>query len=411
MRSPAVIRRPHGEEGCSTPTIRTSWALAYPAESDYAALGSEPIHIFRVGPLYDRYSGEFTLDITDEILAELARVFPLQRADGQTCPIDWGHGTEISMTPEEAGPLGEVLDLIHKPGEGMWARVAWTARGRKVVEDGVPVLYTSPSIELSPCYSKKTGEKLGECFTRSLAITTRPRQDSLDPVRLSEDHQPAQGSRDGDAKMAINAKKNLADPPAGTPDQTAPAAPVAPAPVDVTQEPKDLDSAKAIIAALMEQIALLRAKCDEMAAAAPEMEGEGKAAPADANLAELNTLTQRLSLAEKALTKVQGELAAERRKADLDLCESKGYWAPARRAYFQALAEKAPELYAQEKARLAKTPEVQLGEVGTSAKGEETDPMTALDAQIQNIVKTEKVSYQAAFARVRARAQQNNGSK
>lgn len=407
----APIRQP-GEEGRGA---SAAWMLA--EAMPFAAEGSRPLHIFRLGPIYDRTSGALIADITDAMLAELVRVFPLQRADGQTVPLDWAHGSEMASTPEEAGPLGEVVGLRHIPGQGMWAEVAWTARGVRVVSDGAPALYTSPAFDLAPVFSKATGLKLGDAYLRSVALTDRPRQDRLDPVCLSETT-PAT-SRKGATAMADTATAAPAVA-AGTlaPMPGAPAPAPAPAPVpaiDINAEPADLPSALAIIAALREQMAKVqgeaaewKAKCEEMGAPAEEAPSAEMSQPSAAQLAELNAVTQRLALAERTLAKVQAERAAEARKARLDLCESKGYYAPARRPYFAALAERAPDLFEAEMARLAKNPEVQLGEVGHGqpvAPAPVVDPQDALHAEVVKLCEAKgwdaKRHYGAALAEVR----------
>lgn len=385
----STIRQP-GEEGRSV-SARANDAAdaivdAFNAYAGFPATGSRPLHIFRLGPIYDRTSGELLATIADDLLSELARVFPLQRADGQTVPIDWAHGSEYGATPEEAGPLGEVTALRHVPGQGMWAECAWTARGIRTVGDGAPAIYTSPAFDMSPVYSKRTGEQLGTAYLRSLALTDRPRQDRLEPVCLSEVTPPA-ASRKGAIAMADTATAAPAQP-AGTlaPPPAAPTpAPAAPVVVDTSAQPADLPSAIAIIAALREQLAAKEVECEGLKAAMPEMEAEADpkkqpcAEPAPAALAEVAALTRKVTLAEKAAAeanakadRIEKARAAERTAARLDLAERDGWYAPSaeRRSYLVKLSEQAPALFEAELARLAKNPEVPLGEVGHGRKPE-----------------------------------------
>ena len=393
-----IPARKSQEEGRRVPADTSrAWLLALPEGTDYAALGSEPLHIFRLGPVYDRTSGEMYAEITDEVLAELARVFPLQRADGQTVPIDWAHGSEWAATPEAAGPMGEVLAVEHRPGEGMWATVAWTARGQRVVADGVPCLYTSPAYA-GPCFSKGTGEKLGELYLRSIALTDRPRQDRLDPVRLSED-MPADAGKEPEM-----AKQKLAEPapaeakvPEGTEQPEAP-----------KDEPKDLPEALAVIAALREELAALQAKHEEvMKAKEPEMEAEKGLA--ETSLAEIKSLSERLSLAEKQLAQVTAEKKAEALNHQIAMGETKGWWAPARSPFMKTLAEKAPELFAQEVKRLSDNPEIDLSEIGHGTKIEPKDPVTALDDEIKAMCEAKgwdiKREYNRAYRMIQAQNQ------
>ena len=371
-----IPARKSQEEGRRVPADTSrAWLLALPEGTDYAALGSEPLHIFRLGPVYDRTTGEMYAEITDEVLAELARVFPLQRADGQTVPIDWAHGSEWASTPEAAGPLGEVLSVEHRPGEGMWATVAWTARGQRVVADGVPCLYVSPAYA-GPCFSKGTGEKLGELYLRSIALTDRPRQDRLDPVRLSEDTSPASAG----TKEPEMAQKKLAEPaPAEAKEPEGTEMPE----VESKEDPKDLPEALAVIAALREELAALQAKHDEMLKAQPQPEMEAEKGLAETSLAEIKSLSERLSLAEKQLAQVTAEKKAEALNHQITLGETKGWWAPSRSPFMRTLAEKAPELFAEEVKRLSANPEIDLSEIGHGSKVEPKDPVTALDEAVK----------------------------
>lgn len=149
-----------------------------------------PLQAFRVGPLHSRRTGEKLIDVTDEMLAEVVRVFRATQHD-RAVAIDWAHGPDKDAPAEQAMSLGRVVDLIHQPGRGLWAVPEYTERGRAIVEQSAGVLYTSPAFTPASgkgsVYSAADGSVVGFVQMLGLALTNRPVQDRLEPARLSED--------------------------------------------------------------------------------------------------------------------------------------------------------------------------------------------------------------------------------
>ena len=49
----------------------------------------KPLQILRIGPLFDRFSGDLVVEVTDDMVRELVETF------SDHIPIDWNHGSAV----------------------------------------------------------------------------------------------------------------------------------------------------------------------------------------------------------------------------------------------------------------------------------------------------------------------------
>lgn len=336
----------------------------------------QDIHLFRIGPLYDRFDGTLIADITDEMCAEMAHVFGVLHAEAVPVPIDWNHGTEKDVPPELGIALGRIVAMRHEPGVGLWGSPVYTPAGEKLVTDSGGALWTSPAFLLGSkypggaddpkvgAYSKRTGARLGECQILSVALTPTPRQDGTFAVLLSDQppHIPAANRKD--SRMDANTSPGAPQPPS---PPVIPAAEGAPAaePTKAAESPEEMS---AMIAALQAELAAVKAENASLKASAEGMSESAKALSETRR--EVKTLSERLAKAEAAA-------ADERLARELDSYEAPGWIAPARRQHFADLAKSNRKLFEAEIAYKREHPEVPLGQVGHSARVEPTKAKTA----------------------------------
>lgn len=312
-----------------------------------------PIQVCRVGPIFDRFTGELCYDFTDEILAGMTHVFFQQKAEGVHVPVDFAHGCEDEdPTPERSQSYGEVLSLDHRLGLGLWAEVAWTPEGVELIQKNDGVLWISPAFVDGPAYSKQTGRLLGENQLLSVALTNRPMQDSIERVLMVETS----------VKGGIMPDKIVAPPSPQAPAAVAPPvppvdpnAPVPEAPVVDPNAPASLEEALAVIAAKDEEIAQLKAAL-EAATATMDMTAT------DAKIQATESARQIKSLSERVL--------AMEMKSEIDTLIHKGTIAPATRAFAERLYRADRKLFTEFVTTKVAKPEVDLTVHGVSGSGE-----------------------------------------
>lgn len=353
--------------------------VAPPLDTDRlpALRRGRPVQVFRIGQLFDS-DGEPVIDITDELLSDIARVFRVTR-DATVVPIDWNHGSAFGLTPAEGGSLGRVVDLVHVVGRGLWAVPEYTERGAQLVEESQGVLYTSPEFRVGPVFDRSTGEQIGGAEMLALALTNRPRQDRLAPVLLSQQSPPPAllfSRADTPESPAPRRKEEgMSDQ---KPDTQAPANPPAEGEEQRTdprveaaaeeraerredaekaREPEGGDGAQVVS---LEEYRALKAEVDRLRKELEEARKgqEQKAAALSQQSREHQALSERLS-------RVEAELKAERKRAAeaeknrlLDGLVARGVIRDARRSYFSRLHDTDRSLFDEEIARLEKEPEV-----------------------------------------------------
>lgn len=340
----------------------------------------QEIQLFRLGPLHDRTTGEHICDITDEMCAEMARVFALQNAEGVPVPIDWNHGTEDpDAAPHQAVTFGRIVSMRHEPGAGLWGEPAYNAAGIEMVKACGGALFTSPAFVLAGrfntaaipanvgAYSKNTGERIGDCQIKSVALTPQPFQNGLGAVLLSESSKspPRGAAQPKEERMAENTAPVTPPAPAVALAEPPPA-PAAETTQKLAETPEEM---AAMIESLKAEIAALKAQNESlMAAQAVEMSDDKKA------LAETR---RNLTLLSERVAKAEAAASAEKLARELDQYEAQGLFAPARRAHFAEMAQTSRKLFSDAITHLRAHPEVPMGQVGHSAKVETPPSATA----------------------------------
>lgn len=378
--------------------VRT-YTRAFDEGESPSLVRGRPFHILRIGPLHHPETGELLDTITEEMCAELASVFNHELASGgREVPIDWGHGSAMSETPEGGGSLGRLASVEVRPGLGLYGVPEYNARGRRCVEDNEGVLFTSPEFRIGDVFDKSTGQRIGGAELLAVALTNRPMQDRVERVMLSEaaataapdplpappadapdaQHSPAEPpvapaavstppaeSRNEGVRAMAEANPQVPVPPAGTaPPPTAPPAPQALAEPDGAMSPEQM---MAQMKALQEENASLKAKLAEYEAKM----AEGTQA-ASVALTEIRRLTERTDALEKARAAATAEAAQVALDRELDGYEARGLYAagvPAkegepgpRRKFMSELARSNRALFDVEVRRLSEHPEVDLSQ-------------------------------------------------
>ncbi len=355
----------------------------------------KPVQVFRLGPMFRRLGGEQIDDITDEMCADMVRVFDATRAV-EDVPIDWAHNSapDGPRDPEQSGSLGRVAALVHEPGKGLWAVPEYTERGAAVVDAAGGVLFTSPEFARAPIHSRTDGSAIGGAALIALALTNRPAQDRLERVTRHSESQdrptdavsPATPDRPADGRThpeVIGMTEQVTPTPANPAGVVAGAvAAHAEVPAQAAEAPMDPAGQ---IAALKEENAKLRAEIESL---------KGGAMAENAAYREVVGKVTKLT---EDLAKVQRQTADEKARADkaekgrvIDGDERRGYFAPGRRAYMERLydVDAAHTLYTEEIARLKQAPEVDVTEHGHADKvaAVAADPSARLQAAITKYV-------------------------
>ncbi len=407
--------------------IRTEWhdnaplpeALRLLADGRSKLVRGEPIHAFRIGPLHDR-NGKFVVNITDTMLAEIKRVFDLLKGR-QRVPIDWNHGAVIGQTPQEAIAYGEVVDLIHLPGQGMWAVPEYTSDGREIVERSEGVLSTSPAFwpptGWGDVVDKTTGAVIGHCQMIALALTSMPRQDRLQPVHLSETPAPTEAPNAPLPDRHRPQEEAMADTPAAQAPAPGPVATPPPAQPAALADPAadaGADALKAENAALQAKnaelekaVAELQAKVDQMLAEAQK----GAAQLSDSDSAA-RLLSDRMSGLDKQVgelkaraTAAEAKAAAAERDRLLDSHESAGLFTDPERADFALLYDSNRPVFDRFIAARQKNPPVPMNQRHShsgSVVTEQKSDGDRLNDEIQAVCLRDKVTYPEAYRRVKA---------
>ncbi len=115
-----------------------------------------------------------TLDFRESFFDHIKQNF-----DGKTRGID----VQIDYDHEAGKSAGWVKSLDVRPGDGMYAEIAWTPSGRDAVKAG-EWKYVSP--EYGPHYDEKTG-KVTPKVLAAVSLTNRPHLKVLPAVQLSEE--------------------------------------------------------------------------------------------------------------------------------------------------------------------------------------------------------------------------------
>lgn len=357
----------------------------------------QEIQLFRLGPLHDRITGEYIATITDEMCAEMVRVFAAQTAEGVAVPIDWNHGTENpDVAPHMAVTFGRIVAMRHEPGVGLWGEPGYNAAGVAQVTACGGALFTSPAFVLagrfgSPsvpaevgAYLKSTGERIGDCQITSVALTPTPAQNGMAAVLMSETIPPRGAAQPKEGRMAENTAP-VAPPAPAVALAEPPPAPAA-EPTKTAEMPSESEK-DAMIASLQEQVAALTAQLQAMQASVAAG-GEKAAAEALSEIVklrrDLKQLSDSASASARKIAEAEKAAANERLERELDSYEAKGYFAPARRPEMKELAEVSRSLFDRTVKRLSEHPEVKLGHVGHGQKGKQSDD--SLDARTDALV-------------------------
>lgn len=367
---------PRDTQGATAPVRPRSGLYRFDGARLPVYMAGQEVQLFRVGPLYDRFDGSLVATITDELCAEMVRVFDALTAEGVPCPIDWNHGTEMDVaSPAMAVALGRITAMRHEPGVGLWGSPVYTEAGEKLVTDSGGALWTSPAFLLGAkydgaddpkvgAYSKRTGERIGDCQITSVALTPSPRQDSLSAVLLSDRPPQIPAATRKDSRMDANTSPGAPQP---TPPPVIPAAEGAPAaePTKAAESPEEM---AAKMAALQAELEALKA---ENAALKAQVSGASESSKA---LAETR---RELTLLGQRLAKAEADASAEKLARELDAYQAEGLFAPARREYFAELARTSRKLFSEAIAHQRANPEVPMGQRGHSAAVDAPKPKSA----------------------------------
>lgn len=145
------------------------------------------VQILRLGSLYDVDSGDFVLDVTEELCKE---IMLSASAVGYGVPIDFGHGlykAQVSGKPQEdVSMYGRFSELEFKPGEGLFGVPEWTNDGIDLLKKNPGLLYLSPTLMGTP-FNPDTGEQMSGRGLHSVSITPTPRQNNMSSLALSKE--------------------------------------------------------------------------------------------------------------------------------------------------------------------------------------------------------------------------------
>lgn len=139
------------------------------------------VQLLREGALYDAYTGEHLLDVTEQLCRDIATS---ASALGYGVPIDMGHALFRSQAGESPTLYGRLTALECKPGRGLYGTPEWTDAGAALLSANPGVYYLSPTLLGAP-RDPRTGADMPGRILHSVSLTATPRQDSLDPLALS----------------------------------------------------------------------------------------------------------------------------------------------------------------------------------------------------------------------------------
>ena len=171
--------------------------LAAPEQDEEALNGEAPIHVLRVGKIYDLEGGRLVLDITEEMAREIAETTQKLIEAGQTIPISLEHGIESGQRGDKSAdrrPYGLAKKVWYdEEKKGVYASKEWSALGLSLVAasqtKGGSALRVSPRIKLTPLHHPSTGEALGNSWIDVVSLTSLPRQNEMAFVPLSREQQ------------------------------------------------------------------------------------------------------------------------------------------------------------------------------------------------------------------------------
>ena len=315
-------------------------------EDNLALVDGRPIQLFRTGPLFDRLTGELTLDITPEVLASFVLTFrgPI--------PLDWNHGSAFPAAgPEGGSSLGEITEVF-ATAAGLFGVPRYTERGLAALEASSPVLFTSPEFVLGEVFDRGDGERLGEHQLLAVALTNRPRQDNLERVTLAD-------SAYVTYLTTTSATRRLGVD--GMADKATITAPDVEAVADTTE----LDELRAQCEALQAELAALKEPAPE-AQALSEAATDGDVARVVA-LGEASGNAAVKMLAEQVTTLAGQVTNLEKNRHDdakhfaLSEAVDKGWIAPTRKGYFGKLFDADAALFAEAIKHAKANPAVTLG--------------------------------------------------
>lgn len=136
--------------------------------------------VLRLGPVYE--AGELIVDITDDVCTESVKAWRAL-CERVPVPIDMDHGL-YKASPAGKVTYGRVIDMEHRPGQGLWVQVALTAGGKAFVGETAGAMWTSPVV-MSDAHDPDTGEPVAGWFIDSVSLTARPRQSRMEAVGLA----------------------------------------------------------------------------------------------------------------------------------------------------------------------------------------------------------------------------------
>lgn len=186
-----------------------------------------PLHILRVGPIFDLDTGKLILDVSEDLAREVATTTQALISAGVVVPISMEHGIERAGrgdTSADMRPYGQVLSIWYdEEKKGVYATKEWSNLGLSMVTasltPGGSALRISPRVKVKPAYHPQTAELLGNASIDTASLTTLPRQDSVNAVGLSREM-----SSENTEQMFTNDTKDdnlrTSDPAIGTGEQT-----------------------------------------------------------------------------------------------------------------------------------------------------------------------------------------------
>lgn len=173
-----------------------TYTLSAPDQEAAALNGEAPIHVLRVGKIYDIDGGRLVLDITEEMARDIAATTQKLIETGKMpVPISLEHGIEAGArgnATADRRPYGLAKKVYYDDEKkGVYATKEWTALGLSLVASTQTregsALRISPRIKLTPAYHPTTGKKLGNSYIDVISLTTLPRQSGMADVPLSRE--------------------------------------------------------------------------------------------------------------------------------------------------------------------------------------------------------------------------------
>lgn len=363
-------------------------SITGPVSAPEGLTRGKPVQLLRVGPVYDRRTGDKVVDITDALMMALA---DNTRAAGEPVVLDWNHGSVFGKTADEARSYGEIdlATIMVVPGRGMWAQPLYNAEGASLVGGAGGVLFTSP--EMMSAHDVSTGETRG-LRLRAVALTNRPRQDRLERVRLSEDNEAS-------AQVCVSRDPTTHPGSTRTTEESMAASQGTPAPEpgNGATAPEEGVIALAEHNALKDEHATLLSEHDALKAEVDALKEKAEAAVSlseqvsEANKAKAEAEETVVKLSER-IDALETARYAERKDVVIGKARDAGHIAGENIALAERLYD------AQHRAGVegvfdgfiadkAKRPDVQLGEVGHAGKGPEpaADPAQAMTLKLSEV--------------------------